>query len=255
MSARPMREIIYNKIIQDLGQGRIAPGEKLAEEQLAAFFNVSRTPVREALLQLEKKGLIILHANSGAVVKKITGAQIEEIFDILSVLEAYGVETVASRGIGKEDLSYLKKVLQEMENTRKTKNYFRYAEEDAKFHTFFIHKLGNSHLSEIIEDLRNRMYMSGLTTPLHIHQYLSKHKAIILALSRKSPSQAGAAMREHFQEIKKFLIETLTQYGEIRDLRLHRLGNIKRERDPGDRLKKKTGRPGKKDSHFVLDSP
>lgn len=220
MKLKPLREIIYNKIINDLGSGKIAPGEKLTEGQLAKLFKVSRTPVREALLQLEKKGLIVLHSNSGAVVKKITREEIEEIFDIISVLEGYAVETVVARGIEEGDLSYLKGLFKEMENIQETKNYFQYAEKDEKFHAFFVKNLKNSLLSEIIKDLRNRAFMSGLTIPFYINQYLSRHKEIIEAISKRDPDKAGTAMREHLQEIKKFLIGTLTLFGEIRKFQL-----------------------------------
>ncbi len=220
MKSKPLREIIYNQIIDGINSGQIAPGEKLVEGHLAKLFNVSRTPVREALLQLEKKGVVALRSNSGAVVKKITAEQIEEIFNIISVLEGYAVETVVAKGVGAKDLSYLKKLRKEMESLAATKNYFRYIEKDAEFHAFFIKKAENSVLSEIVKDLRSKVYTGGLTTPFHIDQYLSRHKSIIQAISKGDPDKAGTAMREHFKEIKKFLIGTLTQFSEMRKFQL-----------------------------------
>jgi DNA-binding GntR family transcriptional regulator len=210
-NSKPLRENIYNKIIDNIVSGKISPGEKLTEGQLAKQFRVSRTPVREALLQLEKKGVIVHNRNVGAVVKKITVEQVEDIFNIISVLEGYAVETVVSERIGEGDLSHIYTLRKEMEHLAEIKNYFQYAEKDAEFHRFFVKKAKNIDLSDIVKDLRSRVYTVGLTLPFHIDKYLSKHKEIIDAISAGDPYEAGKLMKEHIQEIKVFLIEILKQ--------------------------------------------
>jgi DNA-binding GntR family transcriptional regulator len=211
LKSKLLREIIYAKIIEYIGSGKITPGEKLTEGRLAKHFNVSRTPVREALLQLEKKGLVVLHPNFGAVVKKISIQQIEQIFNLVSVLEGYAVETVVNGGIEEGDLSYLYKHQEEMESLAAEKNYFRYAEKNTEFHSFFVKKTKNDILSEILKDLRSRVYTVGLTLPLHIDQYLLRHRMIIEAISTGDPHKAGLLMREHVQELSTFLRGMLKQ--------------------------------------------
>jgi len=211
-NSKPLREIVYNKVIEYINSGKITPGEKLTEAQLAREFHVSRTPVREALIQLEKKGVIAFKTNVGAVVKKITLRQIQDIFNIISVLEGYAVEIIATRNIGKDDVVYLKRLHREMKYLAETKNYFRYAEKDAEFHGFFVQKAGNDALYEVVQDLRSKVYTVGLTLPFYIDKYLAKHEKIINAISKGKSNEAGKLMKEHVQEIKIFLTNTLKQF-------------------------------------------
>ena len=66
----PLREKIYNKLIAEIVTGQLNPGERLSEAGLAKRFGVSRTPIREALLQLEKLGYVVHQKNVGTIVKK-----------------------------------------------------------------------------------------------------------------------------------------------------------------------------------------
>ncbi len=72
-------------------QGVLAPGERLRQEALAESIGVSRVPVRSALLQLEAEGLVQFHGRRGAAVRSLTKAQIEEIYEMRSVLESYAL--------------------------------------------------------------------------------------------------------------------------------------------------------------------
>ena len=76
---KPLREIIYNKLLEAIIQGKINVGEKLIENELAHKFRVSRTPIREALLQLEREGFVSHTKHVGAVVKKISARKIQPL--------------------------------------------------------------------------------------------------------------------------------------------------------------------------------
>ena len=212
---KPIREFIYNKLVEYITNGEISPGEKLTESGLARHFGVSRTPVREALLKLEERGIINQFPNVGAVVRKITRNQIEDCFDLIAVLEGYAVETVVSNGIESQNISYLGNLKKEMEELAKLKNYFKYAGKDAEFHSFFVKKTKNELLSRIVGELRGRIYTVGLTLPFFINKYLERHASIIKAVAKGDPDEAGKLMREHVKEIKIFLIETLEKFREI----------------------------------------
>lgn len=165
--------------------------------------------IREALLQLEKKGYIVHKPNIGAIVEKINLKKAEEIYKIIALLEGYAVEIVADGNIDKEDISYLKTLQKEMEIFSKTKNYFRYTDKNQEFHAFFVKKCGNEILYNIVSDLRNRVFIifaPGFTLPIHIDNYLESHKKIINAISNKEPLKAGEIMRNHDLDAIKFMI-------------------------------------------------
>jgi DNA-binding GntR family transcriptional regulator len=215
---KPLREVVYNKIVDQISDGEISPGETLNERDLAERFNVSRTPVREAFLQLEKVGMIVRNANSGAVVKKITTEQTEEILNIISVLEGYAAETAVVRGIEGKDLKRIKEIGKKMESHTKNKDFFKFAETNRTFHEFVVKKAGNNTLEGILKELNTRVYTGGLTVPFYIDQYWAKHKLILEAIENRLPARAGAEMREHNQDIKKFLLKSLRHFRAINSL-------------------------------------
>lgn len=79
---------VYRKIADDIAMGVFSPGERLDESQLAARFQVSRTPVREALKQLAVTGLVAYRPNRGSVVAEMTPVQLDQMFEVIGELEA-----------------------------------------------------------------------------------------------------------------------------------------------------------------------
>lgn len=208
-----LRQIIYDKIVDEISSGKIVVGERLNERELAKKFNASRTPVREALIQLEKVGVIVINHNKGAMVRKVTRKQMEESFDIISILEGYAVETTVAGGISEKDIIYIKKLEKEMNQAVKEKNYFKFPQLNQKFHDFFVKKTRNKILQDVLNVLNSTVYSGGLSVPFFIDQYMAKHTIIIDALLKGLPMEAAKAMKDHDQERKKYVDKTL---GEIK---------------------------------------
>lgn len=205
-----LRDVVYKQLKEDIIYGRINPGEKLLELELAKKFKVSRTPIREALLQLEKRGFITHEKNVGAVVVRVRPAQIAEYFDIIALLEKFAAEVVAAEKANKEVVSHLRNLQKEMRNCSKARNYFGYLERDQEFHTFFTKACGSETLYSIVSDLRNKIFRfleRGFTLPVHIGHYLDSHQKVINAVSQGKPSQAGRFMMDHILHAKKFILE------------------------------------------------
>ncbi len=213
---RPYRETIYKEILTDILEGKINEGEKLLELELATQFNVSRTPIREALLQLEKDGYILLKKNIGAIVKKTSAKQIQEVIEIIGQLESFAVEVVARRGISKEDITYLLDFQLRMEGNAKSKDYNGYVNNNILFHSFFVNKSDNKTLIDIVSGLRNKIYRlisEGSTLPLHIDKYIETHKRIIDAVIENNYKSARMEMEIHLKDFKTFFLDTMLKRG------------------------------------------
>jgi DNA-binding GntR family transcriptional regulator len=208
-NSKALREVVYNKIIDEISGGKIVPGEKLNERQLAKRYNVSRTPVREALFQLEKVGVADFDQVKGIIVRKVTVKQFEEILDVISVLEGYAVETIVAHGLTSKELTNIMQFGEKLETNAKNKDYFKFAENNRIFHEYLVKTTKNSILQTILKELNSRIYTGGLSVPFYIDQYEKKHKEIIDAISKGLSKRAGIAMKRHNQDIKKFLVETL----------------------------------------------
>ncbi len=204
----PLREKIYNKLIQEIVTGRLNPGEKLSEASLAQRFRVSRTPIREALLQLEKLGYVLHQKNVGTVVKKMSPEGAREIFEVVAALEGMAVELFAKLPPSPEDLAELEELQKGLRHNAQQQDFAAYYEGNRKFHDFFCRKSGNTNLLKLARGQRDRVYRvvaRGSTLPTHIHEYLIKHDAIIQALNEGQAEKAGQLMKLHGLEAGQLL--------------------------------------------------
>lgn len=201
------REIVYYGLLKEILQGKIAPGGKLVESEIAMRFNVSRTPVREAILQLTKRGVATHKRNVGAIVKKFSNEQLIEFLDILSVLEALAVESISVHGISNEDIFYLKQLNKEMIELCENQQFLSYWPKNETFHTFLIEKCGLKTLLRIVSDLRSQIFRVGMTIPLYSNEYLTDHKDIIDELEKANFKKAGQLTKLHTENIKARYLE------------------------------------------------
>jgi DNA-binding GntR family transcriptional regulator len=211
-SDKPLREQIYHQLVEDIIRGRINAGEKILESDLAQRFKVSRTPAREALFQLEKDGYISHRKNIGAVVKKITGQKVQEIFDVVAQLEGYAVEKFVEIHRPGIDVSPLLKLEEQMVDLAKKKQFVEYQRVNIEFHQFFINRCENETLKETVMNLRNKVYklvIEGLSLPANIHRYLSSHRKIIQTISSGNALNAGTLMRAHVYDSGFYLLKEI----------------------------------------------
>lgn len=89
--------VAYAQIRRAIVEGRYRPGQRLVEQRIAEEFELSRTPVREALRQLEADGLVRHEANRGAAVRDVTVEEVADLYDLRARLEAYAAELAAER--------------------------------------------------------------------------------------------------------------------------------------------------------------
>jgi len=211
----PLREIIYQQLVDDITHGRINAGERLSEVSLCERFSVSKTPIREALIQMEREGFVLLKKNVGAVVQKISKKIVDEVLTVVAVLESYALEAVLAEGkIQKSDILNLTKLIETMGEHSKQKRYLEYRPLNLEFHGFFVEKLGNETLKKNVLELRRRMYSFvsvGLTVPMHIDRYVECHKRILEAVKQGNVAKAAALMRDHVMESRRFLLDSLME--------------------------------------------
>jgi DNA-binding GntR family transcriptional regulator len=210
---KPLRQSIHDHLIADIISGQINAGEKLLEEDLAKKFRVSRTPIREAIVQLEKEGYVIHKKDIGAVVKKVSLQEIRETFEVIALLEAYAVEVVAQAKLGLADRSRMLLLIEGMEEQIKEQKYAEYMRDNIQFHRFFNERCGNETMFHVVTDLRrkvHRLIFAGLTVPKYVDFFLVSHRKICDAIQRGDPVAAGVAMRAHVEEHKNYILEEMS---------------------------------------------
>jgi DNA-binding GntR family transcriptional regulator len=193
--------------------GEVPVGTRLRQEALAEEFGVSRTPVREALRQLQATGLLEVHPNRGAVVRGPSAREIREAYEVRAELEGLAAELAAER-ISDRDLLRLREA-QSLFRKSVTTLIARRARKPAPwkdesvwvkandlFHQTILDASGNGRLSETIADLHRR-FPRDLTwialsqsSPL-LEENVEQHEAVLRAIERRDPAEARRAMVEH----------------------------------------------------------
>jgi DNA-binding GntR family transcriptional regulator len=97
VSGTSLADDIAHRLQRDILDGRIALGERLAQDELCARFEVSRTPVREALTKLQSSGLVSLRPNRGAIVRTPARREVQEVYELRAELEGFAAERAAAR--------------------------------------------------------------------------------------------------------------------------------------------------------------
>ena len=201
----------------DIVGGALPPGARLDETQLAQRFGVSRTPVREALLQLSAGGLIEMRPRQGATVTKVSPKRLFEMFEVMSALEAQCARLAAQRMTAEErrTLQAAFDACREAANAGSADEYY---DANQLFHEAIYRGSHNAFLEEQTLALRNRLAAyrrTQLSGGRRIPASLAEHGTVLAAILEDRDDDAADAMRAHvtiqadsFMELLSSLEET-----------------------------------------------
>lgn len=147
-------------------EGQFKGGEQLVEQELQAFFGISRSPLREAFRELEKKGLVVIVPRKGTFVKAITKQDIEDNFPVRAALEGLAAQ-LAHQRITPEEIILLDTALETMKEAVETGNTRKFYEDHLRFHEIFIKASANELLVATLTSLR----MQSLWHRFSFHYY------------------------------------------------------------------------------------
>lgn len=209
-----IRKKVYTYVREQILSGRIAPYERLIETKIAQEIGTSRTPVREALHNLEIEGLIQSIPRVGYQVNPISEEEVEEICQIRFLIEdqaaRWAMEKAASKAI-KE----LKKNI-DVTLARVSKGEIRaFIDLDAQFHEIIARHSGSTRLFELAQTLRGHMLryrVQSIFSKETVLQAIKGHQEILKAIERGDPKGLSQAILIHLEESKRSILRyTLKQ--------------------------------------------
>ena len=209
-----MREKIYNKIRRDIITGKLSPGERLVEIKLSEELQASRGLIREALLQLSSEGFLTSQKNKGISVAKLTLKQIDEIFSLRSILEAYAVRLATER-FKNDNFKQLTKMQNSLIKATKVGSLADWTDVNIAFHKFFISHSENSYLIQMLDALRCRTYRYSIfiiTIPGAQETFIQDHEEIIKACKSGNADAAQHFMQKHMENAKNALLNHLKEF-------------------------------------------
>ena len=188
--------IVIRKAIRNL---QLQPGEAFLEREIAEMLEMSRTPVREALIRLEVDGWINLIPRKGFIVEQIMKENIEQICQIAEALDGVAAE-LATLHMDEERLEKLEAFIQEQEKYVHENNLRAYADVDDQFHNLIVHYAQNQRLKSVIDSHSDQLYRARLFTindrkrPV---RSIKEHQAIIAAMRAQDNKAAQVLMHSH----------------------------------------------------------
>lgn len=202
---------VYEKIKKAIINNEFPPGTVMVERKLCELYNVSRSPIRNALRQLSTEGLLDVEPGIGIVVPVYTLEDILEVYDLLEVLQIYALET-SLKNYDEMSVNMLEKIMNNTDELMEQKDLLDRMDWDVKFHEFIIHKAGNKRLDMIFAMLVNQKRRFDITSGsdvAHAQNSTDQHRAILEAISSGDLEASKAAIRTHSQYIKKYYIDKL----------------------------------------------
>lgn len=185
---KSLSEQVYDYIIRQIQLGELSKGSKLSEADLIEQLNISRTPIREALIQLSADGILENVQRKGFFVKTPSWKEILENYSILARLDAYAAE-LSINILTEKDLEKMEAHANHIDFAISQEDYNLYTDEQEAFHDVYLELCGNSHLIDMIHHLQKRYIrpVNSLESPslFHLLTDINKDHYKILELFKK----------------------------------------------------------------------
>jgi DNA-binding GntR family transcriptional regulator len=207
-SSKSKKAIVYENLKSRIINNLINPGEPLNEGVLSTELKISKTPIREALQQLEKEGFIESIPVKGAFVSRISIQDIREIFEIREILECEVIKRATLKADPERVEAIREKFLSsESDNKKAFAGHFKSGDE---VHAFIFETFGNKRLKEIYKRLqdhivRSRIHFFNQSPSGRSEEAFKEHLEILDALKARDPVRAEKAVRDHLQNSLEYI--------------------------------------------------
>jgi DNA-binding GntR family transcriptional regulator len=205
-------ELIREAIID----GRLEPGRRLKEEELARELGISRTPIREALLMLQAEGLVDAVPNRGALVRVHTPEDLDDLYQLRALLEGYAARRAATR-ISDAQVEVLRESCERFDRLDPATDLREVVRENMLFHSAIFEAAGSSRLESMVRRVvelplvyKSYIWYSPDQQRISVHY----HRQIANALAARDAERAELIMKEHIFEARDLLVSHLREHPE-----------------------------------------
>ncbi|NJR66544.1 MAG: GntR family transcriptional regulator [Leptolyngbyaceae cyanobacterium CRU_2_3] len=214
--SKSLHEQTYQVLRSSILSGGLAPGDRLVETQLAQQLQVSRTPIREAMRQLQQEGLIVGDANEGLRVTSISAVDTLHLYDCRIGLEQMAVAG-ACKQASKAQLQLIEQYVLQAEQLMHSPdlNNFQLLDLDYQFHRAIAESSGNKWLVALLDQVFDKMTLLRVQTTRQNPQVLEirvEHRQIYQAIAQRDPDAAIGAMHSHLISSQARVVQEVEQF-------------------------------------------
>ncbi|MBR6238436.1 MAG: GntR family transcriptional regulator [Lachnospiraceae bacterium] len=207
----PLRDVVFKTLRQAILTGELKPGERLMEIHLAEKLGVSRTPIREAIRQLELEGLVVMIPRRGAQVAHITEKSMSDVLEVRLALDELAVELACER-ITDEEIEALREACASFEEAVSSSDIHKITSADVSFHDIIFKASRNNRLVQMVNNLAEQMYryrFEYIKDDSGWNSLITEHRMITDAIAMRDAGLAGRAIHVHIKNQENSIIRTI----------------------------------------------
>lgn len=209
-----LKDHVYNYIAEQINSGDLVPGEKVNENSISEKLNISRTPVREALIQLASEGLLENVPRKGFVIKHLNVEEAKETYLIIGVLDGLAA-SLACDHILEKSIKDMEFYIASMELAIDSDNFSIYYKLQEEFHNVYLYLCPNKSLVDILLQLKKK-FLKKFYNPENqnnMREILmmtnSEHKVILDLIKKKDTEELERFIKEVHWNAQKAYMEAL----------------------------------------------
>ncbi|WP_295532425.1 GntR family transcriptional regulator [uncultured Thioclava sp.] len=203
---------VFRLLRQRIIRGELEPGTRISEAEIAASYEVSRQPVREAFIKLAEEGLVEVRPQRGTFVRRIVVSEVMDARFVREAIEADIVKLLAAKpdpALGRA----LGRLITAQEKCAAKQDHLGFIELDERFHKTLAEAAGKSHAWAVVESVKSQMdrvrHLSTQRFPMA--KLVAQHGVVLSAIMQGDPVQAEAAIRHHLRAILTDLPEVVAE--------------------------------------------
>ena len=216
LNVKSLKEQVYDFLREQLRRGEILPGSVIDMEETSKKLGVSRTPLRDALLQLESEDFVAILPRRKVVVNVLTVQDIKNYYEIIGALESIAIIKAFDR-LSQNDIDYMEQMNREMKQAIEANDFDLYYEKNLNFHSVYLDLCENEKLIRIVNTLKKRLYdfprRQGFVKEWE-EASIKEHARLIQLLREGKKEEAARFMRDihwSYEVQQKYIVEYYQQ--------------------------------------------
>src|SRR4030043_101088 len=157
LNIKALKELVYDYLREKLRSGEILPGSAINLGETSRKLGVSRTPLRDALLQLESEGFVTIYPRRGVIVNLLSLEDIRNYYQIIGALESTAILQAFDK-IGENEIRAMERIIEDMKKAIESDDFDLYYEKNLALHDVYLTLCGNENLVRIVRAMKRRLY-------------------------------------------------------------------------------------------------
>lgn len=213
---KSLKDQVYDYLRQQLRKGKLKPGDEIKMDKTAQILGVSKTPLRDALLQLAMENFVTIKPRRGVYVNPLTLEDIRNAYEIIGALESLAILKAGPK-LTERDLEMMEKLIDGMKKAIARDDFDTYYERNLDFHNIYLNHCGNADLIRIVNTLKKRLYDFPRQSR-YIREWeensIREHENLLALLKEGKYEEASRFIRDvhwSFEVQKKFILQYYPQ--------------------------------------------